>query len=181
MGTALIIHGSKYGTSKRYADECARRLHTSAVRFGDCSDASLRGADTVVYFGPVFAGGVPGLKRAMERVAALPKPPHVIIVTVGLGDPDLPGNTEHLRGIVRQQVPPAIADTAECFHLRGGIDYANLSLVHRIMMWMMYQHEKRVPRDRWTTDTRLFNETYGGSVDMVDFETLPPIVDAARR
>ena len=92
--------------------------------------------------------------------------------------PAIPGNTEHLRGIVRQQVPPAIADAAECFHLRGGIDYARLSLTHRIMMWMMYQHEKRIPRDQWTTDTRMFNETYGGAVDMVDFRTLTPIMAA---
>lgn len=48
--------------------------------------------------------------------------------------------------------------------------------MHRIMMWMMYQHEKRIPRDQWTTDTRMFNETYGGAVDMVDFQTLTPIM-----
>ena len=73
-------------------------------------------------------------------------------------------------------MPPSIADVAECFHLRGGIDYTRLSLMHRIMMWMMYQHEKRIPRDQWTTDTRMFNETYGGAVDMVDFRTLTPIM-----
>lgn len=178
MGTILIVHGSKYGASKRYADECARRLRTSAIRFKDCADTALRRADVVIYFGPVFAGGMPGLRRTMKRVAALPRPPRVIIVTVGLGDPSLPGNTEHLRGIVRQQVPPSIADVAECFHLRGGIDYTRLSLMHRIMMWMMYQHEKRIPRDQWTTDTRMFNETYGGAVDMVDFRTLTPIMAA---
>ncbi|KFI80968.1 hypothetical protein BPULL_0516 [Bifidobacterium pullorum] len=106
MGTILIVHGSKYGASKRYADECARRLRTSAIRFKDCADTALRRADVVIYFGPVFAGGMPGLRRTMKRVAALPRPPRVIIVTVGLGDPSLPGNTEHLRGIVRQQVAP---------------------------------------------------------------------------
>lgn len=48
MGTILIVHGSKYGASKRYADECARRLRTSAIRFKDCADTALRRADVVI-------------------------------------------------------------------------------------------------------------------------------------
>ncbi|WP_033507688.1 flavodoxin domain-containing protein [Bifidobacterium pullorum] len=190
----LIVYGGRYGTTERYADELARLLGTAAVPYVAVDDVSLVTADVIVYLGAVFAGGVPGLKRTMARlvnvterirrfpreddpVAEASRRPRVIVVTVGLGDPAIPGNAEHLRAVVDRQLPPAVAAHVECFHLRGGIDYASLSPKHRAMMWMMWQHEKRVPEDEWTDDTRMFNETYGGAVDMVDFATLQPIVD----
>ncbi|GAA0639670.1 flavodoxin domain-containing protein [Bifidobacterium pullorum] len=191
----LIVYGGRYGTTERYADELARLLGTAAVPYVTVDDVSLVTADVIVYLGAVFAGGMPGLKRTMARlvraterirrsprdddpVAEASRRPRVIVVTVGLGDPAIPGNAEHLRAVVDGQLPPAVAAHVECFHLRGGIDYAALSPKHRAMMWMMWQHEKRVPEDEWTDDTRMFNETYGGAVDMVDFATLRPVLDA---
>ena len=79
---------------------------------------------------------------------------------------------------MRAQLPAALFEKAEIFNLRGSIDYAKLSFLHRIVMALMYRTLKKLPREKWSPENQALIETYGKQVDFVDFDTLAPIVSS---
>ena len=62
------------------------------------------------------------------------------------------------------------------YHLRGGIDYQNLSLAHRAVMALLYQSLRRIPVEKQTPENRALIETYGKQVDFTDLGALEPII-----
>ena len=169
----IILYGSEYGTTKRYADELSRLTGLPAVSYEKAG--SLAGCEQVVYLGGLYAGGVKGLKKTVKK---LPADVRLILVTVGLADVQDPKNIENIRRSVRQQVPADILQNAEIFHLRGGIDYSKLSFTHKTMMKLLYNHARKLPPEKQTAETRAMIETFGTQVDFVDFSALEPVIEA---
>ena len=63
------------------------------------------------------------------------------------------------------------------FHLRGGIDYSKLSLLHKTMMKMVYKKAVDVPEEEKTAEIRAMIETYNKQVDFVDLKSLDPVIN----
>ena len=101
----------------------------------------------------------------------------IIIVTVGLADPADKQNTEHIRNNIRSQISPDIYEKAMIFHLRGGIDYSKLSLLHKTMIQMVYKKAVDVPEEEKTAEIRAMIETYNKQVDFVDLKSLDPVIN----
>lgn len=169
----IILYGSQYGTTKRYADRLAEQTGLPAVSYESAGDLSRY--TQVVYLGGLYAGGVKGLKQTVKK---LPAGVRLILVTVGLADVQDKQNVENIRRSVRQQVPADVLQNAEIFHLRGGIDYSTLSFTHKTMMKLLYNHARKLPPEKQTAETRAMIETFGTQVDFVDFASLRPIADA---
>ena len=82
----LIVYGSKYGTTRRYAEELSRLTGLSAI---PCREfRGLAEGHILVYLGALYAGGVLGLKQAMKGLS-LGDGQRLIVATVGLADPSL--------------------------------------------------------------------------------------------
>ena len=60
----LIVYGSKYGTTRRYAEELSRLTGLPAIPCGEFH--RLAEGSILVYLGALYAGGVLGLKQAMK-------------------------------------------------------------------------------------------------------------------
>ena len=146
----LIIYGSQYGTTKRYAERFAEMTGFPVISYEDIN--ALIGYERVIYFGGLYAGGVKGLKNAVKRFSLDTK---LIIVTVGLADVCDKENISNIRNSISKQVPEDLLKSAFVFHLRGGIDYQKLSFKHK---------------------TALI-ETFNSKVDFVDFDSLNPIAE----
>ena len=69
---------------------------------------------------------------------------------------------------------------SQIFHLRGGIDYSKLNLMHKTMMSLLCSHAKKLPPEKQNAETRAMLETYGKQVDFVDESTLDPVLAAIR-
>ena len=83
----LIVYGSKYGTTRRYAEELSRLTGLSAI---PCREfRGLAEGHILVYLGALYAGGVLGLKQAMKGLS-LGDGQRLIVATVGLADPNNP-------------------------------------------------------------------------------------------
>ena len=63
----VIIYGSQYGTTKKYADELGRRIGIEVKNFEDISDINIY--DTIIYFGALYAGGVMGMKKTFAKLS----------------------------------------------------------------------------------------------------------------
>lgn len=168
----IVVYGSRYGTTKSYVEEYARRNQLKAVAFTQIKDLSEY--DTVIHFGALLAGGVYGLKKTLELLD-----PHgsqkLVIVTVGLADPANTKNTDHLKKMIKEVIPENILSHTQIFHLRGGIDYRKLSLMHRFMMYLLYRKAKKEASTSADEETKEIITTYNQHVSFVDFSTLDQI------
>ena len=171
----LIVYGSQYGTTQRYAERFSQLTRLPCISSEAVKDLSCY--DRVIHFGGLYAGGVKGLRRTLR---ALGEHTGLVIVTVGLADVTDKENLANIRSSLRRQVPSRLWEKTQVFHLRGGIDYRKLSLKHKAMMTLLYHSVKNLPEERKTAETRAMIETFNKAVDFVDFSALEPIVEAVR-
>ena len=101
---SVILYGSRYGSARRYAQELSKQTDIPAVGYRDIP--SLSGHQTIVYIGALDGGGVLGLARTL-RSLSLRDGQRLVIVTVGLADPDIPQNRENIRNSLQNRFPPS--------------------------------------------------------------------------
>ena len=176
----LVLYGSKYGSTRRYAQELARRLGFDCLDHRQATGQEAGQYPVIVYGGGLYAGGVLGLAKTLRNFS-LQNGQKLILVTVGLADPNEPENQHNIRTSLQKQLPAGLLYQAKIFHLRGGIDYQQLSFGHRTMMKLLYQSLQRTPFEKQTAENRAFIETYGKHVDFTDFRALEPIIQAIQR
>lgn len=172
---SVIIYGSRYGSSRRYAEQLSALTGIPAVSFED--DPPVSGVETPVYIGGLYAGGVLGLKKTFRSRAPEPGQ-RLIVATVGLADPLLEENVRNIRVSLRKQLSSAWLERAGVFHLRGAINYRLLSPGHRAVMALLYRSVRRTPVEKWSAEDRALADTYGKCADFVDFSALAPLVRA---
>lgn len=168
----LIIYGSQYGTTKRYAEKFAEMTGFSVVNYENIK--TLTEYDRVIYFGGLYAGGVKGLKNTVKKLSPNTK---LIIVTVGLADVCDEENIVNIRSSIRKQVPEHLLKMSSVFHLRGGIDYQKLTFKHKTMMTLLYNKAKNLPEDRKNAEVKAMIETFNSKVDFVDYNSLNVIAE----
>ena len=173
----IILYGSQYGSARRYAQKLSEQTGIPAASYKDAP--ALAGKKTIVYLGGLYAGGVVGLGKTLRKVS-LQDGQKLILVTVGLADPNEPENQRNIRASLQKQLP-ALFGKAQIFHLRGGIDYQKLSFAHRTMMKLLYQSLRHTPLENQTAENRALIETYGKQVDFTDFNSLEPIIREIQR
>ena len=169
----IILYGSQYGSARRYAEKLSEQTGIPAVSYKDAPD--LSGMKTIVYLGSLYAGGVLGLMKTL-RGFSLRDGQKLLLVTVGLADPNDQENRDNIRATLQKQLPAGLLDRAKVYHLRGGVDYQKLSFGHRTVMKLLYQSLRKTPPEQQTAENRAFLETYGKQVDFTDFRTLEPII-----
>lgn len=174
----IIVYGSQYGSTRRYAEKLSEQVGIPAVSYQNAPELSNR--KTIVYLGGLYAGGVLGLAKTLQSFS-LQDGQKLLLVTVGLADPNEPENQDNIRTSLQRQLPAELFDRAKVFHLRGGIDYQKLSFGHRTMMKLLYQSLRRTPLEKQTAENRALIETYGKQVDFINFGALEPIIHEIQR
>ena len=97
MERAIIIYGSQYGTTKRYAEHLSEMTGIESVAFKDAKAIDMY--ERVLFMGALYAGSVLGLKKTVSKMS--PKQ-ELVIVTVGLVDPTDPENIAYRRAKPRK-------------------------------------------------------------------------------
>lgn len=174
---AIILYGSKYGSTQRYADRLSEETGIQAVSYREAPALSDKGV--IVYLGALYAGGVLGLAKTL-RGFTLGDCQKLFIATVGLADPLEEGNRENIRKALKKQISDKLWQQAGIYHLRGGIDYQRLSLGHRAAMALLCQTLRRKPEAQWSEEDRALVETYGKQVDFTEFSMLEPLIQDIR-
>jgi len=170
----LIIYGSQYGTSKRYAEKFSEITEITVMDYQDVKDISH--VDLIIFFGGLYAGGVKGLEKTLKKLSPTT---NLIIATVGLADVNDQNNTGSIVKSLEKQVPRDVLDRSQIFHLRGGIDYSKLSIVHKTMMTLLYKKVSKLPEEERSSEVKELIKTFNSHVDFVDFNALEPIIQAS--
>ena len=174
MKNIVVVYKTKYGTTKQYAQWIAEELNSSIFEASEVKPSRLKNYDIVIFGGGLYAGGVIGSKLVAENPCN-----SLIVFTVGAADPNDTDYSEILAKNFSQELLSGI----KVFHLRGGIDYTKLSLVHKGMMAMLKKMVLKSTKQNEaeiSSEDKLFLETYGGKVDFTNRETIKPLIDYVR-
>ena len=169
----VIVYGGFYGGAKQYAQNLSEQTGIPAISYKD--EPSLSNMRVIIYIGGLYAGGVRGLTKTLRNFH-LRDNQKLILVTVGLADPNEQENRDNIRVFLQKQLSPELLQKTKLFHFRGRIDYNKLTFVHSIMMKLRYQSLRKKPLETLTTEDRTFINTYGKQASFIDFNALKPII-----
>ena len=118
----LIVYGSKYGSSRKYAEKLSELTGIYLADYKEVSD--LKAYDNVIYLGGIYAGKIRGLKKTAKK---LRNDARLILVTVSLGNPNLDDKLkEDVRTQNKKLIKKPLLEKIKFFHLVGSMDYPNL-------------------------------------------------------
>ena len=169
----IVIYGSFYGYTKKYAIELGNMLNVEAKDYGEIKN--INDYDSIIYLGGLYAGGVLGMSKTLKKINDISNK-EIIIATVGLADPKDQENINNIEAHMKKQLSEELFNSSKIFHLRGGIVYKNLSFKHKIMMKLVYNKAKKVPVEERDAELKAMIETYNKEVDFTDFAELETII-----
>lgn len=170
----IIVYGSQYGTTKKYAQKLSEKTGINAVNYSDIGD--INQYDTIIYFGALYAGSLLGMKKTLNKISDATNK-KIIIATVGLVDPNDDSNRNAIREKIKKQLSDDVYGIVNIYFLKGGIDYSSLNLKHKTMMAFAYRNAKRLKEEEQTAESKVIVETYGKKISFIDFDALNPIID----
>lgn len=171
MKTVAVIYRSKYGSTKKYAQWIAKEANADLFEGSEVDVMKLKQYDTLVYGGGLYAGGIAGISTITKNYEAL-KNKKIIVFTVGLSSTEDKGI---FNPILEKNFTKEMRDNITFFHLRGGIDYKNLGVIHKFMMAMLKRVVSKKNKEELTEDEKGILDTYGQVVDFTDKETIKPL------
>ena len=176
---SIIVYGSHYGTTKRYAEELSKRTNIKVISFKKINQ-QINDYDNIIYLGGLYAGGVLGMSKTLKKLNNISNK-KILIATVGLSDPTDEVNKNNIRNNIKNQIPKEVLEKAKIFHLRGGIDYSKLNFTHKTMMKLLYNAVKNLPEEKQTAEDRAMIETYNKKVNFIDFSDLDKIINEVQK
>lgn len=179
MKKAVVIYKSKYGSTKKYAQWIAGELGADLMERDKVKLSALVNYDVIVYGGGLYAGGVNGISLLTKNFDSI-KNKAIYLFTVGASDATDQQNIDHIRSGIFRGMKPEIQKSLEIFHLRGGMDCPNMSLVHRVLMGLMIKSLRKKPESQLQNDDREMLASYGHKIDFTDRLTIHPLVDAIK-
>ena len=172
----LVTYASIYGTTKQYAYWIAEELSCDIRESKTVDEKTLEQYDVILHGGGLYAGGLLGLQPILKHFSRL-EGKHVILFSCGLSDPmdskvvaDIEANTKKIMN-------PEKYAKVKYFHLRGGIDYSRLNLLHRGMMAMVCSQIRKKGYENLNSEDRQMLDTYEKKVDFTDRNTIVPILE----
>ncbi len=168
----MILYGSKYGSSRNYAEKLSEQTNIPAFSFEQAP--SFKNIDTFIYIGSLYVGGVLGLSKFIRKIK---DDQHLILVTVGLADPTIEENATNIKNKLRQLLGSQLFDRSKIFHLRGAINYQQLSFIDRMLMKLLYKSISRKSFDNLTSEDKALVETYNKKVNFIDYDALKVIIE----
>lgn len=175
----LVTCASKYGTTKRYAQWIAEDLACDLRDSREVNAELLKSYDILIHGGGLYAGGLCGINAIVKNFEAIADK-HIILFSCGLADPEDPENVAHIEAGLEKVLTPEMREKIRQFHLWGGIDYSRLGLTHKAMMAMLRTVMLKKGYDNLRSEDQMMLDTYGGTVDFTNRESLAPLLSYVR-
>ena len=180
MSDIAVIYASHYGFTETYARWLAEELAADLLEAGKVKGENLEQYGTIVYGGGLYAGGVNGISLLMKNAEHI-QGKALYLFTVGASDPADPENIANIRQGLSKTLPPQLLETMHIYHLRGGLRYSKLSMVHRTMMAMLRKVLLKKPEAELRSEDRALLETYGQDISFLDRADIVPLVKDIRQ
>ena len=175
MSKALVLYYSVYGTTKKYAQWIAEELNGEKGEIKNVNPNDLVNYDIIVLGSGLYAGVIQGIDIIEKKYDAL-KEKKLILYTCGLADYTRQENINNIQKRIDAKLPENIRNSIKVFFLRGGIDYNELNLKHKIMMWMMKKMIMKKKTEKMDEEDKEFLNTYGKTLDFTDKKNIAELI-----
>jgi len=170
-----VIYKSHYGFTKIYAKWLAKDLSADLLQADRVKPTDLQQYQTIVYGGGLYAGGVNGITLLTKNFELI-KDKSLYLFTVGAADVTDPENLKNIRSALEKKLSPAIHEKLHIYHLRGGMRYSKMSIVHRTMMNMMVKILRKKPDSELNEENKIMLRTFGQDIDFTDRASIAPLL-----
>ncbi len=179
MGKIAVIYKSKYGFTQKYARWISEELKADLLEADKTKPAALQGYDVIVYGGGLYAGGVSGISLITKNFESI-RTKSLFLFTVGAADVTDRHNIDAIRNSLNRVLTSEIQEKIKIYHLRGGMDYPRMSILHRTMMGMMLKMLRKKPESELSSEEMMMIKTYRQKVDFTDPLKIAPLVEDIR-
>ena len=176
MSKTALIYASKYGATKKDAIHIAAQTGADLYELKKKFTFDFSRYDTIIFGGGLYAGKLNGAKFLEQNVSELAGK-KVVLFSCGLADPTIAVEAQQTAKDISKSLPEQLKNTVHSFQLRGKIDYANLSFVHKMMMSMLNNMLKKKDREKLATTQIDMIENYGGVLDYTNLALAQPLID----
>ena len=175
MDNTLVVYNSKYGHTKKYAQWLAEELNSDILNGKNLKNNILDSYSTIFFGSSLYAGKNKAARLIVKNFEQI-RDKKLVLFTCGLGDVSNPTNIDNINRALDKVITPEIRKKVKIFHVRGGIDYKNLSVLHKIMMKLLYSKISKKSESELNDEDREFMATYGQKIDLSDKKMLEPII-----
>ncbi|SKC91931.1 flavodoxin domain-containing protein [Maledivibacter halophilus] len=173
MNKIAVIYKSKYGSTKKYANWIAGKVGGDIFEVSNVKVKKLFSYDTIIFGGGLYASGINGVSTITKNFEKL-KDKNLVVFTIGLARTD---DKEIFNPIIQKNFTEQMTKKIKFFHFRGGIDYKDLSFMHKTMMAMLKKMVSKKKPEELSEDDKGILETYGKKVDFTDINTIEPLIE----
>ena len=131
MINILVIYGSKYGSSERYAHMIEKNIKCKTVKAESITSDMIKSACMLIFIGGIYAGKLKGLD-ALHKKIHLFNGNKVILIAVGASPYD-ESAVKHLREKCTKGFPEGTA----FFYARGSYNEKGMTFTDRTMCRML--------------------------------------------
>lgn len=178
MSNIFVLYGSRYGSTRRYAEMIAKELSAQCKSVEDVTKKEIETANLVIYGGGVYAGKLMG-KASIQKFANVLLSKQMIVFSCGCADTKKEENRQKLMEYIENSIGTALYHHADCFCLRGDLLYSNMSFMHRMMMKMMVSSLKK--QANLDEEAQRMIRTYGQDTHFVNAESIQELVQCAMK
>ncbi|MCE5287397.1 MAG: flavodoxin domain-containing protein [Pelosinus sp.] len=168
-----VAFKSKYGTTEKYAKWIAEEVGADIYPVDEIKADDLEKYDTVVYCGGLYVGGIMGLAFIKKNYWKFRKK-KVIVVAVG----STLKKGDAIAEIKNKNFSEAMKTGVKLFILRGGLNYPQMHIFDRFLMFLLVTSIKFKKQSNLDDDSKGILATYGKVVDFTNKKTIAPIVHA---
>ena len=179
MAKVLVIYYSRYGTTKKYAEWIASELDGEICDLKNARKLSLENYDTIILGSSLYAGNIQGINVLVNNYENI-KDKKLLVFSCGLADVTVASNIEEINNRIEANIPQDYRSGIKIFNLRGGMDFKNLSLKHKFMMWLLNKVMMHKPSSEVTQENLDFIASYGKKADYTDKSKIAEIVAYCR-
>lgn len=173
MKKTVVVFDSKYGATKKYAQWIAEELACDVIERKNVRSRDLQQYETIVFGGGLYAEHVRGIDF-LKKNSELLKNKKLVLFTCGLADPKDKKSMDEIKQSIEKTLTPQ-TQTMKLFHLRGAIDYAKLTIGHKMMMYLFLKVIAKKQNPQANNQNQMSN-AYGKSIDLTDRSAILPIV-----
>ncbi|NLA52964.1 MAG: flavodoxin [Clostridiales bacterium] len=172
MGKIAVVYKSKYGSTKKYAQWIAEECQADLFDVSEAGAEKLKGYDTIVYGGAIYASGISGVSVITKNYERL-KDKKIIVFTVGIAAVN---DEESFLSIIEKNFSKEMISHIKFFHFRGGIDYKNLGMLHKSMLTVLKAASAKAGAKKISDEEIEILVTKKGKLDYTDRKAIEPLL-----
>ena len=131
MKNILVIYGSKYGSSERYAHMIEKSIKCKTVKADYITSDMIKSACTLIFIGGIYAGKIRGLDALRKKIHFF-NGNNVILVAVGASPYD-----ESSVKMLRKKCVNGFPEGTAFFYARGAYNEKGMTFTDRTICRML--------------------------------------------